>query len=38
MGYLKGKANSKIKTSVDDFEEIKGIVMMEEIPASVILN
>ena len=45
MGYVKRKANSKVKITVENFKEkynflckIKGIVMMEEIPFSMILN
>jgi len=46
MGYAKRKTNSKVKITADNFEElrynflceIKGIVMMEEIPSSMILN
>ena len=46
MGYVKRKANSKVKITVENFEEmkynflceIKDIVMMEEIPSSMILN
>ena len=46
MGYVKRKANSKVKITVSNFEElkvnflcdIKAIVLMEEIPSSLILN
>ena len=46
MGYVKRRANSKVKITVENFEEmkynflceIKDIVMMEEIPSSMILN
>ena len=46
MGYVKRKANSKVKITVQNLEEmrynflceIKAIVTMEEIPSSMILN
>ena len=46
MRYVKRKANSKMKITTENFEEnrinflcdIKGIVTMEEIPSSLILN
>ena len=46
MGYVKRKANSKVKITVENFEamkynflcEIKAIAMMEEVPSSMILN
>ena len=46
MGYVKRKANSKVKVVAENFKEhrvnflceINGIVIMEEIPSSLILN
>ena len=46
MGYIRRKANSKVKITVKNFEElkvnflrdIKAIALMEEIPDSLILN
>ena len=46
MGYMKRRANNKVKITVENFEEmkynflyeIKGIVMMEEIPSFMILK
>ena len=46
MGYVKRKANSKVKVVAENFDEhkvnflceIKGIVTMEEVPSSLILN
>ena len=46
MGFVKRKANTKVKLSVEDFEkkkdiflaDIKAIVTMEEIPPKLVLN
>ena len=46
MGYVKRKANSKVKVTMSNFEElkvnflsdVKAVVLMEEIPPSLILN
>ena len=46
MGFVKRKASTKIKLSVEDFEkkkdiflaDIKAIVTMEEIPPELVLN
>ena len=46
MGYVKRKANSKVKVTMSNFEElkanflsdVKAVVLMEEIPPPLILN
>ena len=45
MGFVKRKANTKVKLSVEDFEkkdiflaDIKAIVAMDEIPPELVLN
>ena len=46
MGLVKRKANSKVKISANDFDEMKehflcsisAIVLMEKIPGALILN